>query len=378
MTLKSIPSVVGLAACLAPSLSGASGTPTVTVASFGKTADGREAHLYTLVNASGMMADITDYGAIIVRLFAPDRHGRLNDIALGFNTIEEYIKDTPYFGAVVGRYGNRIANGKFTLDGVTYTLAKNNGPCSLHGGKVGFDKVLWTATPLLTNNTAGLELKYRSVDGEEGYPGNLDVTVRYWLTNENELKVEYHATTDKATPVNLTQHSYFNLKGEGNGDILDHVVKLNASRFTAIDATFTTTGDLPAVAGTPFDFTQAHSIGERLDSQDEQLKNGLGYDHNWVIDRQGPGLALAGSVYEPITGRTLEVWTEEPGVQFYCGNFLTGAHVGKSGRAYPKRSGFCLETQHFPDSPNHANFPSTIVRPGTPYRTTTVFKFGAK
>lgn len=356
----------------------AAGTPTVTMTSFGKTADGREAHLYTLANTNGMVVDVSNYGAIVVRLFAPDRHGHFSDVVLGFNRIEEYIKDSPYFGAVVGRYGNRIAAGKFSLDGATYTLATNNGVNHLHGGTVGFDKVLWTAVPLLVNNTVGLELSYRSRDGEEGYPGNLDVKVRYWLTNDDELKVEYQATTDKATPVNLTQHTYFNLKGEGNGDILDHVVTLNARRFVPIDATSIPLGDLAVVAGTPFDFTQPHTIGERIESADEQLKAGRGYDHTWVIERNTPGLALAATAYEPASGRKLEVWTDEPGVQFYCGNFLTGTAVGKSGKAYQFRNGFCLETQHYPDSPNHPNFPSTILRPGETYRTSTLFKFSVK
>jgi aldose 1-epimerase len=378
MPSKTLPPSIGLAERAAPVLSAGARNPTVSTSDFGQTSEGRPAQLYTLTNANGMQAEVTDYGAILVRLFTPDRQGRLSDIVLGYNRLEDYANDSAYFGAVVGRFGNRIANGEFSLDGVSFTLAQNNGTAHLHGGKIGFDRVLWKAEPLLVNNTVGLELRYPSVDGEEGYPGNLDVTVRYWLTNDNAWKVEYEATTDKATPVNLTQHSYFNLKGEGVGDILDHILSLNAKRFTPTNADLIPTGELRSVSGTPFDFTQPHIIGERLGSADEQLKLAGGYDHNWVIDRSGPGLISAATVYEPTSGRTLEVLTEEPGVQFYCGNFMKGDQVGKTGQTYPHRGGFCLETQHFPDSPNHPYFPSTILRPGSRYHTSTVFKFSAK
>jgi len=355
----------------------------VTMTTFGHLKDGREATLYSLVNANGVRADVTNYGAIIVRLFTPDRAGRMDDIVLGYNSVEEYVKATPYFGAVVGRYGNRIAHGQFSLDGQTYTLAKNDKPggipCHLHGGVTGFDKVLWSAEPVLVDNIPAIKLRYQSKDGEEGYPGNLDLTVTYTLGNDNALKIDYLATTDKATPVNVTQHSYFNLKGEGRGDILDHVLTIKASRTTPVDAGLIPTGKFASVAGTPFDFTSPHAIGERVSaSSDEQLKFGGGYDHNWVLDNQTGDMALAATVFEPTTGRTLEVWTQEPGLQFYCGNFLDGSNIGKSGKPYHFRNGFCLETQHYPDSPNQPNFPSTILRPGAQYRTSTIYKFSAR
>jgi aldose 1-epimerase len=376
--LRSLGLVLGLG--LVSSLT--AGTAAVTPAPFGKLKDGREVKLYTLVNANGVKAEITNYGAIVVRLLVPDRAGKMDDVVLGYNKLDDYVAATPYFGAIVGRYGNRIAHGKFTLDGQTYTLATNNDPgkipCHLHGGKVGFDKVLWTAEPLLEKNTPGLKLRYLSKDGEEGYPGNLDVTVHYWLGNDNSLKVEYLATTDKATPINLTQHSYFNLKGEGNGDILGHVLTFKASKTTPVNIGLIPTGKFAPVAGTPFDFTKPRAIGERVDAKDEQLKFGGGYDHNWVLDNQTGKLALAATVVEPTTGRQMEVWTTEPGLQFYCGNFLDGSNVGKRGKPYPFRSGFCLETQHYPDSPNQPNFPSTILRPGQKYQTTTIYKFSAK
>jgi aldose 1-epimerase len=359
------------------------GTSAVTITPFGKLGDGREAALYSLTNANGARADITNYGAIIVRLFMPDRAGRMDDVVLGYNTVEEYVKATPYFGAVVGRYGNRIAHGKFTLDGKTYTLATNNSPgdipCHLHGGRVGFDKVLWSAEPLLRDNTPSLKLRYRSKDGEEGYPGNLDVTVLYQLENDNSLRIEYQAATDRDTPVNLTQHSYFNLRGEGNGNILGHMLTFKASHTTPVDAGLIPTGKFAPVKGTPFDFTVPHAIGERVNTMgDEQLKYGGGYDHNWVLDNQTGKMAHAATVFEPTSGRVLEVWTEEPGLQFYCGNFLDGSNVGKSGRAYAYRNGLCLETQHYPDSPNQPNFPSTILRPEQTYRTTTLYRFTSR
>lgn len=361
---------------------GAAGTASVTVAPFGHLKDGRTASLYTLTNANGMKADITNYGGIIVRLFAPDRAGRFEDVVLGYNKVEDYVAASPYFGALIGRYGNRIAHGKFTLDGKTYTLATNNNPgkipCHLHGGNIGYDKVLWSAEPLLVDNVAGLKLHYLSKDGEEGYPGNLDITVQYWLGNDNSLKIEYFATTDKATPVNLTQHSYFNLRGEGNGDILGHVLQINAAKTTPVDIGLIPTGQYADVAGTPFDFRTPRAIGERVNAENEQIKFGGGYDHNWVLDNQTGRLALAATLSEPTSGRVMEVWTVEPGLQFYSGNFLNGSNVGKSGRAYQFRNGLCLESQHYPDSPNQPNFPSTILKPGEKYQTTTIYKFSAK
>ncbi|MDR0352987.1 MAG: galactose mutarotase [Opitutaceae bacterium] len=363
--------------------------PAITMTPFGTLRDGRAAQLYTLANSHGAKVAITNYGGIVTRILVPDRDGNLADIALGYDTLAAYEKDGAttgtYFGALIGRYGNRIARGQFTLDGKTFKLAANNTPggipCALHGGKVGFDKVLWDAAPLVEKDAAGLRLRHLSKDGEEGYPGNLDVTVTYWLTDKNELRIEYLATTDKATPVNLTNHSYFNLRGEGSGTILDHVLTLNASRYTPVDKGLIPTGQLAPVAGTPFDFTKPHAIGGRIETQNEQLLFGGGYDHNWLIDRgsaKSRALVKAAEVYEPVTGRVLEVLTEEPAVQFYCGNFLDGKNAGKSKIAYKKRTGLCLETQHSPDSPNQPAFPSTILRPGERYETATVYRFSAR
>ena len=348
---------------------------------FGKLSDGREARLYTLANARGIRADISDYGATVVRLQVPDREGRFDDVVLGFIRVEDYAHATSYYGAVIGRHCNRIARGRFTLEGQTYTLATNNSPggvaCHLHGGRVGFDKVFWHAEPVSRIGAAGLKMRYLSRDGEEGYPGNLDVTVHYWLQDDDSLRVDYLATTDRPTPVNLTQHSYFNLKGEGNGDILDHHVTIHSRHFTPVDSGLIPTGEIAPVQGTPFDFTSPHAIGERIDAGHPQLEVARGYDHNWVLDSQAGRLALAATVHEPASGRTLEVLTNKPGVQFYAGNFLDGSSVGKSGQPYRFRSGFCLETQHFPDSPNQPGFPSVILRPGQVYRSTTLFRFRA-
>ncbi len=322
--------------------------------------------LYTLKNDNGMTVNVTNYGAIITSIVVPDRNGNPGDVALGYNRVEDYINavDKPYFGAVVGRYGNRIAKGEFTLDGETYSLLKNNGDNHLHGGAIGFDKVVWDADYDQTDNA--LALSYLAKDKEEGYPGNLALKVTYTLTDRNALVIDYHATTDKATPINVTQHTYFNLKGEGSGTILDHELMLNAKKFTPVDEGLIPTGEMPGVAGTPFDFTTAKAIGRDIGKPHEQLKFGLGYDHNWVLDKAGKdgGLTLAARVYEPTTGRVLEVHTTEPGIQFYCGNFLDGRLTGKSGKAYVHRGGFCLETQHYPDSPNQPNFPSTILKTG--------------
>jgi aldose 1-epimerase len=317
------------------------------------------------------------YGAILVSIRVPDRHAQPADVVLGFDTFQDYItKQPPYFGAVVGRYGNRIAKGRFTLDGTLYRLATNNGPNHLHGGVHGFDKAIWAGEPFERDGTAGVTYALKSPDGEEGYPGTLQAKVTYTLTAGNELRVDYEATTDKATPVNLTQHSYFNLAGEGSGDVLGHVLTIDADRFTPVDDTLIPTGELAPVTGTPFDFRTPTAIGARIAADDAQLRNGNGYDHNWVLNRSGAGLAHAAHLEEPRSGRTLDIRTTEPGLQFYSGNFLDGTIHGKSGHVYARRSGLCLETQHFPDSPNHPAFPSTIVRPGTPYRSQTVFSFG--
>jgi aldose 1-epimerase len=345
----------------------------VTRASFGAIS-GQPVDIFTLRNANGIEIKATNYGGIITSIVVPDRNGRLGDIVLGFDDLQAYVKDSPYFGAIVGRYGNRIAKGHFTLDGHTYTLAVNNGPNHLHGGLKGFDKVIWHAEPLA--GSTGLVLSRRSPDGEEGYPGNLDVRVTYRLTDDNRLVIDYHATTDKATPVNLTQHSYFNLAGEG--DVLGHELTIDADRYTPVDANLIPTGELAPVEGTPFDFRKSTAIGARIDTPNLQLKNAGGYDHNWVLNRKGTGLQLAARVVEPKTGRTLEVSTTQPGLQFYSGNFLDGTLKGKGGRVYVKHAGLCLETQHFPDSPNHPDFPSTILRPGEQYDTQTVFRFGVQ
>ncbi|TWU62820.1 Aldose 1-epimerase precursor [Crateriforma conspicua] len=343
-------------------------------------ADFDSIRLYTLKNSSGMEISVTNFGAIITSIKVPDRDGKFDDVALGYDSVDKYINavDKPYFGAVVGRYGNRIAEGTFKLDGQTYTLAKNNPPNHLHGGIIGFDKVVWNAETKSTDRGDAVVLRYTAKDMEEGYPGKLDVTVTYTLTNDNEVIIDYHATTTKATPVNLTQHTYFNLKGEGRGTILDHELLINAKRFTPVDETLIPTGELAPVSGTPFDFTEAKAIGRDIGQDHQQLKFGLGYDHNFVLDREGKGMALAARVHEPISGRVLEVTTTEPGVQFYCGNFLDGRLTGKSGQPYVHRGGFCLETQHFPDSPNQPEYPSTILRPGKAYETTTKWKFTVK
>ena len=352
------------------------------VQSFGILADGRPVHLYTLENKTGLKAVISDWGGTLVSLHVPDARGRSADVVLGFNTLEDYQTKSPYFGCIVGRVGNRIAHGKFTLDGKTYTLATNDEPggipCHLHGGLRGFDKVRWTAEPTTRDGLPALLLRYTSVDGEEGYPGNLKVEVLYAVTAENGLRIDYMATTDQATPVNLTNHSYFNLRGEGEGSILDHELTLYASRITAVDRGLIPTGELTPVAGTALDFRQTHRIGERIDAADEQLKFGGGYDHNFVVDHANGELRVAAKVREPVTGRIMEVLTTEPGIQFYSGNFLTGNGVGKSGRPHDYRTGFALETQHFPDSVNQSGFPSTILRPGETYRSTTVYRFPGK
>jgi aldose 1-epimerase len=373
---------VGLAACTAPE---APPPPTpaskadVKKQSFGATAEGVPVDVYTLTNASGMEVRAITYGGIILSLRVPDRAGALGDVVLGYDTLDGYQKASPYFGAIIGRYGNRIAKGRFTLDGKQYTLAVNNEPNALHGGKKGFDKVVWRAESFKKPEGVGVVFSYTSPDGEEGYPGKLEASVTYTLSDANSLTFEYHAVTDKATPVNLTQHSYFNLAGDGGGDILGHELTIKARRFTPVDKTLIPTGELRSVTGTPFDFTTPHTIGERIGADDEQIRFGPGYDHNWVLDREpGDSLQLAARVYEPTSGRVMEVSTVEPGLQFYTGNFLDGTITGKAGHVYRHRTGICLETQHYPDSPNKPDFPSTILKPGEEYRTRTVYAFSVR
>lgn len=347
---------------------------------FGKLADGTTVDIYTLRNRKGLEVEITNYGGAVVSLRTPDRRGRMADIVLGYDDPPGYVNDTSYFGALIGRYANRIARGKFTLNGADYQLAQNNGVNHLHGGVRGFNKVLWEAREVRHTGGVALKLTYLSKDNEEGYPGNLTVTATYVLSDANELRIEYIATTDKETIVNLTHHSYFNLAGAGAGDVLKHQVKINADRFTPVDETLIPTGELRAVKSTPFDFNRVTAIGSRINEADDQLVLGKGYDHNFVLNKKGRELSLAASVYEPASGRAMEMWTTEPGVQFYTGNFLDKVH-GKAGKIYDYRGGFCLEAQHFPDSPNKPSFPSTVLKPGQRYTQTTVYKFmvrGAK
>lgn len=343
---------------------------------FGRAKDGAPITLYRLRNAGGAEARICNYGGIVVSLRVPDRDGKLGDVVLGYDRLADYIKDNPYFGALIGRYGNRIAAGQFTLDGRQYTLATNKYPNSLHGGVQGFDKVVWQARPIMTSEGPALQLTYLSHDGEEGYPGNLQVTVLYTMTTNNALKVQYTATTDRDTVVNLTQHSYFNLAGKGT--ILDHEVQIPADKFTPVDRALIPTGELRPVDGTPFDFRKPVTIGARVNQDDEQLKFGKGYDHNWVINKKTGELSLMARVYEPISGRVLEVLSTEPGLQFYSGNGLDGTRVGKGGWVYQSRDAFCMEPQHYPDSPNHLNFPSVVLHPGETYKNTIIYKFSAR
>lgn len=347
-----------------------------TKEAFGKMADGTPVELHTLTNTNGIQATITTYGGAVVSLLVPDRDGKLGDIVLGFETLEEYVEKSPYFGCITGRYANRIAKGKFTLNDVAYTLAQNDGENHLHGGTKGFDKIVWWAAEEMSDKDGvGLALTYLSEDGEAGYPGNLSVKVTYTLTDIDELRIDYAAITDKDTVVNLTNHTYFNLADGGAGDILGHELMIDADRFTPVDANQIPTGELRSVASTPMDFLQMTAIGARIGQDDEQLRLGLGYDHNWVLNNPGGALALAASVQEPTTGRAVEVYTTEPGIQFYSGNFLDGTITGKGGKIYHKRHGLCLETQHFPDSPNQPDFPSTVLKPGEMYQTTTVYRF---
>lgn len=339
---------------------------------------GKEVFLYSLINNNGLRVDITNYGGIIVRLFTPNRDNQFQDIVLGYNTIKEYIKDSPYFGAIIGRYANRIASANFKLNGKKYQLAKNNDPagipCHLHGGLKGFDKVIWQAEPFMEKDNLGLKLFYLSHDGQEGYPGNLHCYVNYLLTDDNKLRIEYKAKTDQTTIVNLTNHSYFNLKGEGNGNILNHILYLNADSYTPVNKGLIPTGKICSVSNTPFNFKTPIEIGARIEAENQQLKLGKGYDHNYVLNKEGEELSLAARVYEAVSGREMEVWTTEIGVQFYSGNMLEG-QLGKSGRAYQARTGFCLETQHYPDSPNQANFPSTILKAEETYQSVSEYRF---
>ena len=351
----------------------------VTRESFGTTSTGENIDIYTLKNANGVETRITNYGGIVVSLKIPDRNNKFDDVVLGFNDLESYLtKNNPYFGAIIGRYGNRIGKARFKLNGVEYKLAANNGENHLHGGIKGFDKVIWTGRSMNTRSGPAVVLTYVSKDGEEGYPGTLRVTVTYTLTSKNELKIDYSATTNKNTVLNLTHHSYFNLLGEGNGNVLNHEIKINGDSFVPTDATSIPTGELRKVANTPFDFLYAKQIGSRIDQDDEQLKFGNGYDHTWVINGRPGTLRFAGGAYESTTGRIIEVWTTEPGMQFYTGNFLDGSLTGKSGKPYERRSGFCFETQHYPDSPNQPSFPTTTLKRGATYRSTTIYRFIAK
>lgn len=347
-------------------------TSIVKVSEFGKTPEGQTVSLYTLKNKNGLEAGIIDYGGIIVSLKTPDREGKFGDVVLGFDSLDGYAGKHPYFGALIGRYGNRIAKGRFTLGGKEYTLAQNNGPNALHGGLKGFDKHIWHAEPA-SDGRQRLVLRHSSPDGDEGYPGMLNVAVTYTLTDEDELRIDYSATTDKATVINLTNHSYFNLAGAGS--ILDHSLELAAARYTPVDSTLIPTGQLEPVAGTPFDFTKPERIGTGINADHPQIQAGGGYDHNFVLDGKAGTLRRIARVSEPVSGRAMEVFTTQPGVQFYTGNFLDGTLKGKGGQVYEKRSGFCLETQHFPDSPNRPEFPSTVLSAGQEFTSTTIYKF---
>ncbi len=345
---------------------------------FGSLPSGEPIHLYTFTDARGVEISITNFGGRIVSVLVPDRRGELADVALGFDNLDGYLAKNPYFGALVGRFANRIANAQFTLDGQVIRLAANNGSNSLHGGTKGFDKVVWEPSEISVDGGPALLLRYLSVDGEDGYPGNLDVRVTYQLREGSELHIDYLASVDRKTVLNLTNHSYFDLAGQGTGAVLDHVVTINAGRFTPVDHNLIPTGELQSVEGTPFDFRSPLRVGERIDEKNEQLKLGIGYDHNFVLNRSGSGLELAARAVEPKSGRVLEVLTTQPGVQFYTGNHLDGTVKGKGGVVYGFRTGFCLETQHFPDTPNQKGFPSTELSPGQEFRASTIFRFSVE
>jgi aldose 1-epimerase len=369
---------IGLVSCNKTNNEEKNMTSTITKEVFGTLPDSTTADLYTLTNANGMVVKITNYGGIVTQITAADKNGNWEDVVLGFDSLSSYVKGHPFFGALVGRYGNRIANGKFTLDGKEYTLAKNNGPNSLHGGLKGFDKKLWNATEIQKDSIVGLELTCESADGEEGFPGKLNVKVTYTLSNDNGLQIDYEATTDKTTIINLTNHSYFNLTGMKR-DVLNHEISLLSDSLVAVDATLIPTGKLMPVAGTPFDLRQPAPIGKGIDQNEhEQIKNGGGYDHCWVINRSDDDLIPFATVRDPESGRFMEVSTTEPAVQFYTGNFLDGKLTGKQNVTYGKRFGFCLETQHYPDSPNQPQFPTTTLKPGETYKTSTKYRFSVQ
>jgi aldose 1-epimerase len=374
MYAAAVVSAVVLSGC--SSVSKKQGVPEISRRPWGQTKEGTPVELFTLRNANGAEAQICNYGGLVITLKVPDRTGKMGDVVLGYDSLDGYLKDTPYFGALIGRYGNRIAKGKFTLDGKEYSLATNNYPNALHGGNKGFDKVIWEPKVIAGPEGPSLQLHYLSPDGEEGYPGNLDVTAVYTLTPDNGLKLEYTATTDKDTVVNLTHHSYFNLAGKGT--ILHHVVMIPADKFTPVDENLIPTGELRPVDGTPFDFRKPTPIGARINENDEQLKFGKGYDHNWVINKKMGEMGLMARVTEPTSGRVMEVLSTEPGLQFYSGNFLDGTIVGKGGWVYQFRNGFCMEPQHYPDSPNHPEFPSVVLKPGQVYKNTIVYRFSTK
>jgi aldose 1-epimerase len=350
----------------------------ITKSDFGKLPDGKEVFQYTVTNKNGVEMKIINYGGIITSLKTPDKKGMLEDIVLGYNSLDGYLKESPYFGAIVGRYANRIAKGKFKLDGKEYTLALNNGPNTLHGGIVGFDKVIWNVQELQSAKGPALKLSYVSKDMEEGFPGQLSVEVIYTLTDLNELEFAFKAATNKTTIVNLTQHTYFNLTGNTKRDILEHELIIYADKIVPVDDTLIPTGELMPVAGTPFDFTKPHLVGERINAKDEQIELGGGYDHCYVLRDKGKDLKHAATLSEPLSGRTVDVYTTEPGMQFYSGNFLKGSIIGKGDVVYHKRFGMCLETEHFPDSPNQPIFPSVILNPEKTYTTTTKYAFGVK
>ena len=345
---------------------------------FGKTSDGANVDQYTLKNSNGMEVSVISFGGIITSLKAKDRDGKNEDVVLGFDNLGDYENKSPYFGALIGRYGNRIKEGKFSLDGVEYKLAKNNGENHLHGGLKGFDKVIWDVEVEVNKSSASLMLRYTSVDTEEGYPGNLGVKVTYTLTNEDELKVRYEAETDKKTIVNLTQHSYFNLSAGLRKDILGHEITIDADYFLPVDVTLIPTGEIREVGQTPFDFREFKVVGDDIDLDDTQITYGNGYDHCWVLNNQDEGVRFVASAYDPLSGRLLEVFSDQPGIQFYSGNFLDGTLQSKEGGNYEFRSGFCLETQHYPNSPNQENFPSVILNPGEKYNSETIFKFSSR
>ncbi|HTR42219.1 MAG TPA: aldose epimerase family protein [Pseudomonadales bacterium] len=377
-TLAMLATAIVMTGCSTKSPVDSSGVAGITNEPFGTTPDGTPVEIYTLRNASGMEVRIMTYGGIIQSLKVPDKKGQLGDVVLGYDTLDGYLTNSPYFGALIGRYGNRIAKGHFTLDGGEYTLATNNVPNSLHGGIKGFDKVVWKVVKAEVGPKGPeLQLSYLSKDGEEGYPGNLQVTATYTLFSEKDaLSLSFKATTDKDTIINLTAHSYFNLAGEG--DVLSHIVYIDADAYTPVDGTLIPTGELAPVTGTPFDFRTPTAIGARISDDNEQLKYGGGYDHNWVVNHKMGDLALDARVTDPATGRVFEIWSTEPGLQFYSGNFLDGTIIGKNGQSYPHRGAFVMEPQHYPDSPNHDNFPSTVLHPGETYHNTILYQFSTE